>query len=264
MIADIFEAVAERAELDGVELMLGGEFLDIQTTAARIVWVPTADSFRPGRIQAGLTPGDLTKPKSVGTRIAGVRCRVWAKADGAGNVADSVAEVRALEQLVERLVLAVHACCYGSFAVVALEWLDQDGAPLLQYGRACDVSFTFEVPIARAVAQGGYETRPVTAIENTAVLGEMEETWAIAPVTLEVAPSTASVNPDETVQLTAMATYADGSTADVTGVCAWSSADEDVASVAGGLVTGIESDILPVEITAALRELTALAEVSVT
>lgn len=61
----------------------------------------------------------------------------------------------------------------------------------------------------------------------------------IAMTGLTVSPTSLRMRAGETAQVTATATFADGTTQDVTADATWTSADEAVATVDAGLVTGV-------------------------
>lgn len=164
MIADIFTAVSASAFLAGVDQLIGGEFIEQHAAPPRMVWVPTNDSFRPGKIR---THTSASLPKSIGTRVAGVRVRIWGKGAGLGNVADSAGEVRAVEDLLRRLICAVHEKAFGSYNVESMNWVGQDGQELLQYGRCCDVSLSFEVPIYATNAEVSLGNATITTVTMT-------------------------------------------------------------------------------------------------
>ncbi|MBY6096139.1 Ig-like domain-containing protein [Ferrimonas balearica] len=64
---------------------------------------------------------------------------------------------------------------------------------------------------------------------------------ALTVVAIAVTPTTVSIESDSSESLTAMATYADGSLADVTDVASWQSSDEDIATLSSdGVVTGLK------------------------
>jgi len=166
LIADVFTAVASSSVLSGVTSKLGGEYLDEHAVAPRMVWVLTHDSFTSGKRQTG---PNAKSPRSTGTRQAGVRVRVWGKASVSNPT--SVDEVRSTEDLVRRLLSAVHEKAYGNYEVGSIDWLAGDGQELLQYGRGCDVHLTFEIPIYRTTTEAGETTAPI----NTATqLGDID------------------------------------------------------------------------------------------
>lgn len=166
MIVDVFEAVKAHAQLTGVTVELGAEFNDELAEPPRIVWVPTVDSFEPGkRIN---TPGNGSNPArvadSVGTRWAGTRVRVWAIGDET-----PAGDIRAAEDLVRRFLVAVHELAFGSYRVQSLEWIGADGAEIVQRGRACDINIQFSVPTHRDAPT----TATITVIESSGMEGTL-------------------------------------------------------------------------------------------
>jgi len=159
MLADVFTAVTAHALLAGVESQLGAESVEEISNPPRMVWVPTHDTFEPG--QRINTPGAITKsPKSIGTRWAGVMVHVWAETSNATKT--PLADVAACEELVRKLLVAVHENAVGSYRVEGLDWVDADGAELVQKGRACNVRLAFAVPITRQP-----DTLATLAVVNT-------------------------------------------------------------------------------------------------
>ncbi|HYL94376.1 MAG TPA: Ig-like domain-containing protein [Terriglobales bacterium] len=66
---------------------------------------------------------------------------------------------------------------------------------------------------------------------------------------LQVAPGNASVAPGAVQQFTATGKYSDGSSKDLTGSAQWKTSDSNIASVAGGKVTGVGAGIAMVTAT---------------
>lgn len=88
---------------------------------------------------------------------------------------------------------------------------------------------------------------------------------AVVPtlVSIKVSPDPTTVNVGETIQLTAIGTYSDNSTSDLTSNATWASSDDTVATVnASGLVTGVAIDD-PVTITATDNTITGTTTVQV-
>lgn len=84
----------------------------------------------------------------------------------------------------------------------------------------------------------------------------------ITYVSITVSPASVSLDPNQTLQLTATATLAGGGTADVTAQAAWSSGNPSVATVTAGLVRGIATGSTTVSAT--FSGLQASAPVTVT
>jgi uncharacterized protein YjdB len=66
---------------------------------------------------------------------------------------------------------------------------------------------------------------------------------------LQVAPGNASVAPGAVQQFTATGKYSDGSSKDLTGSAQWKTSNSNIASVAGGKVTGVGAGIVMVTAT---------------
>lgn len=177
-MTDIFTAVAAHAALAGVTSVLGAEYRDELASPQRCVWEPTVDSFEPGkRIN---TTGPTREPRSIGTRRAGVRIRVWA--EGAGSLKTALGDIAATEDLVRRLLVAIHETTFGSYQVRSLEWLDADGAELVQQGRACAVFVVFDIPVFKdAATQAPLTVINSSGMEGTLVLPASDVTASPSP-----------------------------------------------------------------------------------
>jgi hypothetical protein len=163
VLTDVFTVVRTNAYLTGVDCQLGAESLAENGAPPRIVWTPTTDSFEPGkRIN---TPGLSTKePKAFGTRRAGVRARVWAVGNGT-----ALGDIAACEELVRRLLAAVHQETFGSYRVESMSWVLADGAELVQLGRTCDVNLAFDIPVFFDASR----TAPLTVVTFAGMDGGM-------------------------------------------------------------------------------------------
>lgn len=178
MIADIFTAVAASPVLTSaspgpvVTSQLGDEWMNVNAAPNRMVWVPTRDSVKPGRIAAGLTQGGRPA-RATATRVAGVTVRIWSKAtaDNTGNLRDSVAEILALEHLVRRLLVAVHQLSFGDYHVDGVLWgngdVDNAGGSIGAFGRFADVMLTFQIPIYMTDDEAGIVTTTTTSVQST-------------------------------------------------------------------------------------------------
>lgn len=160
MLADVYLAVQAHAGLVGVEHAIGAEYLDVMSAPPRVVWVPTTDAIISGQGRRNTT---AKEPKSLLTRRAGVRIRCWAKAEASD---DSVDEVRAVEELVRRVLVAIHETCFGSYEATGVEWIGGDGQEVAQFGRCADIVCTFEVPV----------TKDASALATLAVITTAEMT----------------------------------------------------------------------------------------
>ena len=84
-----------------------------------------------------------------------------------------------------------------------------------------------------------------------------------APESLSVTPSSKIIASDQTVQLTATATYSDKTTEDISGTVTWTSSDQSIATVSSsGLVTAVKEG--PVTITATVPGSTVSGTAAIT
>jgi len=79
---------------------------------------------------------------------------------------------------------------------------------------------------------------------------------------LQVAPGNASVAPGAVQQFTATGKYSDGSSKDLTGSAQWKTSDSNIASVAGGKVTGVGAGIVMVTATSGKFSASATLQVN--
>lgn len=143
MIVDIYAQVIASPYLAGIEQALGAEFLDKQSAPPRMVWVPVGDSFVSGTNEKRNTSNKTMR--AVATRNASVRIRVWSKAQ-----ADTAeADIAAIETTVRKLICAIHDAAVGDFELQGGAWVAEEGSEVLQYGRAYDLTVTFQIPIYR-------------------------------------------------------------------------------------------------------------------
>lgn len=89
-------------------------------------------------------------------------------------------------------------------------------------------------------------------ISTTTAGGTTETTQPFVvpvPVMLAIFPASLALDPGDSAQLTAIATYSDGSTRNVTDVAIWTTEDDDVATVAAGLVQAVAAGTTIVHVT---------------
>jgi len=79
---------------------------------------------------------------------------------------------------------------------------------------------------------------------------------------LQVAPGNASVAPGAVQQFTATGKYSDGSSKDLTGSAQWKTSNSNIASVAGGKVTGVGAGIVMVTATSGKFSASATLQVN--
>ena len=164
MIADIYLAIIKSKYLEGIDTAIGAEFLDENASPPRMVWVPTADEFEFG----GGVRAVFSQPKTPVLRNAGVRIRVWGKASDSSETVD---DIRATEQLLNRVIVALSDCAHGSVAFNSAEWVAADGQEVAQYGRAIDLNVTFKVPVVRDMDVDGITTAPITSLPADSMTG---------------------------------------------------------------------------------------------
>lgn len=167
MIADVFSAVAAANVLKNVSCKLGQEFIGQHTDPGqdgRVVWVPTRDAFRRGKVQAG-RPVNSRDARALLTRIAGVNIHLWAHSGP--NVDGSVAAIAAVEELARKVLVAIHEKAFGSYEAVGLVWPGSDDgeAPMMQFGRSAVLQVTFEMPVARLLADDNSVLQEVVHIQ---------------------------------------------------------------------------------------------------
>ncbi len=257
MIVDVFTTVStdpliapvlsnpsdpQSALTSGYLQLLGSEFIQANDARPRMVWWPTQGGAESGWKKLTVDGGLSVDPKSFGTRKAGITVRIFAKssADTSGNVANSTEEIAAVEEAIRLLFGAMRRNLFGSMKYLGEVWLAQDGAPVLQYGRAVDLNFVIDIPLYLTLTEMGQANVPVENIEQEGTLGDEVEESATWLVSIDVTPVTPAVAVGETQQMTATATYSDGSTQDCTALATWVSATPAAATVdQSGLVTGI-------------------------
>lgn len=182
MLVDVFEAVSANANLASVTSVLGAERREEFDVPPRLVWMPSSDTFEAGKRVNAPNSTTLTQHKqaSVGTRWAGVRVLVWAESTAADKTPE--ADVRAVEDLVRKLLVAVHEECFGNYRVSGMEWTGADGAELVQQGRACLVSMAFAVPIFKdAPTTGTLAVINTSGMEGTLDLPDSDVTATPSP-----------------------------------------------------------------------------------
>lgn len=132
MLADIAQAVitqvAGRVAGLSATAELGAEHWIAEGTPPRVVWVPTSDRFDP-------PAQEHRQYRAYRTRVAGVELRIWG------------ADIGAVETLVNELIVAIHDNARGAYELGAGRWDGQDGAELLELGRAYVLSLTFRIPV---------------------------------------------------------------------------------------------------------------------
>lgn len=164
MLADIYTSIITSAYLVGIEQRLGAEFLEEKSAPPRMVWVPVGDSFVPGDNGKRSTTDRLLR--SVGTRVARVRVRIYVKA----SMDTATDDIREVETMLRSLITAISSEAHGDFALEGGEWVSADGAELLQYGRAYDLTVSFNIPLYRDPVVDGVTTVGPPLIQTNADL----------------------------------------------------------------------------------------------
>jgi RHS repeat-associated protein len=156
------------------------------------------------------------------------------------------------EAVVDLSNVTVHGTVTDAETAIVIFQVNGTDVPL-----ASDGSFTLQLNLSSA-------TPPtITAIAtNAASLSSTSTVTVQSSITqLAIAPPSLSIDQNASGQLTATATYADGSTANVTSSATWSSAVPSIAAVNAGLVTGVTPGTTT--ITATLGSFTASSTVTV-
>jgi uncharacterized protein YjdB len=119
---------------------------------------------------------------------------------------------------------------------------------------------TVNAGLASATAVG---TTTVTATSGTISGSDTITVSVPSLVSIAVSPSNPAVINGKSKQLTAMATYSDASTQDITGSASWSTSSPSVVNVSGsGLVTGQAPGVAPVKATSGTVSGSAIITVS--
>lgn len=141
-IANIADALA--GQLSGVAFKLGEEFVPETRAPPRIVMVPLRDRFSSAQWHP-VTSASKRSPKNIGTRIVGVKFHVWA-AKASGDTT-SYPDIRAVELLVDRLLIAIRNISVGSYTLLDGELQSADAG---QLGRLYILTCEFQLPIVPA------------------------------------------------------------------------------------------------------------------
>lgn len=152
MLADIYTSIIASAYLVGIEQRLGAEFLEEKSAPPRMVWVPVSDSFVAGDNGKRSTTDRLLR--SLATRVARMRIRILVK----GDVDTATDDIREVETILRNLIAAISTEAHGDFAIEGGEWVSSDGAESFQYGRAYDLTVSFNIPLYRDPVVDGVTT----------------------------------------------------------------------------------------------------------
>lgn len=144
------------AALTGVETLVGSEYLMAHGALPRIVWIPTNDRFERGQGRRGTGIG----PRSVGTRVVGVRAHIWG------------ADFTATERLVDRVVWLLHQAAFGDYIVEDGEWMAAEGGEAWsQLGKVYVLSVRINTPIVPATDDDPNTTAQFNVITTAEVEG---------------------------------------------------------------------------------------------
>lgn len=166
MIADIYLAISQSPYLVGVEQDIGAENLDVNAVAPRMVWVPTGVRFERG---GGVRSASRDEPRTPVTRYQSVKIRVWGKSLDSDLPVD---DIRAVENLINHLVVAINDGAHGSVTFEGGEWVE--GGEIAQYGRAFDVNCTFMIPVIRDLRVDAQTSAEITTVNNADITGRMD------------------------------------------------------------------------------------------
>jgi trimeric autotransporter adhesin len=131
-------------------------------------------------------------------------------------------------------------------------------------------SVTWSATAGATITAGGLATgkTPGATATITATSGTISGTTTLTVtnplVSIAVTPPTASIAPNATQQYTAIGTFADASTKDLTAIATWQSSDSNIASISspGGLALGIKPG--SVTITATSGSISGTAALTIT
>lgn len=150
-VVDVLTAISTLLP-GGTLTVIGDEFVGSNVTRPQsVAFALGQDAYQPPR-QRG-------PPKSFRTRVATVQATIWGK--GADKTVDG--DIRAVESLLEALLVATERTVGGSYDVVGGQWM---GAGPNQNGRAYALTLTFDLPVTLP------ETRAtITAVQTQQTLG---------------------------------------------------------------------------------------------
>lgn len=150
-IVDVLEAVGELLP-PGTQYEIGEELVGSNAVRPQsVVFALGQDAYQAPRQRPGA--------KSIRTRVATVQAMIWA----VGTEKTARADMRAVEALLDALLVAVERTVGGSFDVGGGQWI---GATPNQKGRAYSLALSFDLPVVLP------ETRTIiTATQTQQTLG---------------------------------------------------------------------------------------------
>lgn len=143
MLAEVYLAVKDHPLLAGIEHAIGREGESENCLPPRVVWVPKVGRIMKSPIRTGAGPAT---PRPVLAIAHEVRILLWAKSDTVR--AGTADEIRAVEELARRVLVAIHDTAAGAYEPRELEWLG-DGSERSQLGAAAHLVVDFMVPVTR-------------------------------------------------------------------------------------------------------------------
>jgi hypothetical protein len=113
---------------------VGADKIRAQGSWPRVIWVPGTEDFGPALGQGGDGTGT---PPPIWTRMANVEIHIW------GQTLDTT------EALVQKVIQAIHANCWGAYQLQGGQWVGDTGASDIT-GAVYVLSAMFLIPVTRA------------------------------------------------------------------------------------------------------------------
>ena len=139
-----------RNTVAGIEIHVGAEWVDKAKSPPAVVWVPGRERFERPSESHRAKPNE--QARSLGTNIATVYARCWAKRSSTGPAAHEYDDLDAARALAELVINGARRAVFGGFQVVAGEHPDQDGKQLTQLGRPYVLQLEFRLPVVEYTA----------------------------------------------------------------------------------------------------------------
>jgi hypothetical protein len=168
-LADIILAINARLPAE-VNKRFGSEFLAEAVAPPRVVWVPERDTFGPpGRHGSPATGISLGGARTFMTRIQQVAVHI--KAAGADDSEDEYKHLRALDVLVNRVIVAIYEVARGSVTVD-----DGEHVPIQVTGHARSymLHVSFRIPVIRHPDDDTDTTAPISETAQLGIMGDSE------------------------------------------------------------------------------------------
>lgn len=145
---------AELAPATQAVCSFGARSVAKHSTARRLAWAPSRDTFGPRRGQ-----GQATQPREIYSRAAGVDLLI---------VAEDYAAIEGAQGLLDVALSALHKVAAGSFAVESGEWLDDSGATATR-----GVAYVCRLSIYCPVLQAEDTTQEIESVSTEAEVAEV-------------------------------------------------------------------------------------------